>query len=156
MYIAAMIIILAACEKKEEILITKNIPNNSTGSFNRNVRPIMLGNQKMNPYTIKYMQAALDTLFAYPDELPGCLRAPSSLNNIEITTTDLYVRFLPKDSVEYNMLIQDTTMTLFDFPLDYEIQQTGDYYFNPTVIIHGFIPESVKTTRLLQGFLTKY
>ena len=45
----------------------------------------------------------------------------------------MYVRFLPQDSAQFKKLMTDTTLTLFDFPLDYEIIQTGEYYHDPTV-----------------------
>lgn len=79
------------------------------------------------------MLAALDTLKAHPDELENCLKAPALINSIDISVTDYYVRFLPQDSIQFAKLRKDTSLTLFDFPLDYEIIQTGDYYHDPAI-----------------------
>lgn len=99
----------------------------------RAVRPVVLGEQLNNPFSVENMQAALDTLRAHDDQLDGCMKSKNMLNDIEISTTNLYVRFLPQDSAQYRRLMCDSTLTLFDFPLDYEIAQYGDYYKDPTV-----------------------
>jgi hypothetical protein len=137
-YIFALIaFVLTACDKNDVnngILPDSSSTSATAISINRAIRPIELGKKKNNPFTVENMQAALDTLRAHPDSLSGCMKAPStSLDDIEITTTDLYVRFLPQDSTQYKLLKNDTTLTLFDFPLDYEIKQDGDYYQDPTL-----------------------
>lgn len=133
--LALAMFILTSCDKNEN---NSDLNLNSTASsqienVNRAIRPVVLGNKLNNPFSVENMQAALDTLKAHPDQLAGCMKAPSSVNEIEITTTDLYVRFLPQDSTQYKRLMNDTTLTLFDFPLDYEIKQNGDYYLDPNV-----------------------
>jgi hypothetical protein len=137
-YIFAIIaFVFTSCDKSDVnngILPSSSSTSATAISINRATRPIELGNKKNNPFTVENMQAALDTLRAHPDSLSGCMKAPStSLDDIEITTTDLYVRFLPQDSTQYKQLKNDTTLTLFDFPLDYEIKQDGDYYKDPTL-----------------------
>jgi len=133
-YLFALVVFaLTSCDKTE--INTENLDavNSQTDNINRGIRPIKLGGQLNNPYSVENMIAALDSLKANPDSLSGCMKAPSTLNDIEITATDLYVRFLPQDSVQYRTLMNDTTLSLFDFPLDYEIKQTGDYYKDPTI-----------------------
>ncbi len=56
-------------------------------------------------------------------DLPGDM-------DFNIYTTDLYVRFCPQDSLQYAALANDTTLTLFPFPLDYEILEPGDYFID--------------------------
>lgn len=56
---------------------------------------------------------------------------------LNIEATHLYVRFLPKDSVELKTLIRDTTLTLFPFPLDYELTE-GERYIDSTLIGNDF------------------
>lgn len=119
-----------SCEKSEIIPVESN--NDNTGVESRAIRPVILGQKKNNPYSVQNMQAALDTLKKYPNELEGCMKAPALINEVEISATDLYVRFLPSDSVQHKRLMTDTTLTLFDFPLDYEIEQTGEFYHDPT------------------------
>lgn len=50
-----------------------------------------------------------------------------------ITVTDLYVRFLPDNAESLDALLEDPTLELFDFPLDYEILEEGVYYHDPTI-----------------------
>ena len=85
---------------------------------------MVLGEKLNNPYSLANMQAAYDEL---------CSTKSVVSNDLE--ATDLYVRFLPKDSTDIAFL-QSLDLELFDFPLDYDIEQYGDYYHDP------FIPET--------------
>lgn len=86
----------------------------------------ILGDQLPNPYSIENMTTAYDSLVA--DSVFN-IGDPSNI----LAPTHLYVRFLPEDSTEFNSLIDDTTLALFDYPLDYEIEQRGIYYHDPTI-----------------------
>ena len=133
---AILAFVLTACDKADvnnAIQPTNSYVSVVSENINRPIRPIELGKKKNNPFTVENMQAALDTLRSHPDSLSACMKAQSTLDDIEISTTDLYVRFLPQDSAQYKLLKKDTTLTLFDFPLDYEIKQDGDYYQDPTL-----------------------
>jgi len=79
------------------------------------------------------MKIALDTLKQMVSESDQTAFKAKTVDEIELETTDLYVRFLPQDSTQYKQLMNDTMLTLFDFPLDYEIKQSGDYYQDPTL-----------------------
>jgi hypothetical protein len=59
-----------------------------------------------------------------------------TVGDFDISTTDLYVRFLPSDSIEYEALASDTTLELFDYPLDFEIEQEGNWYHDPSIPDH--------------------
>ena len=101
---------------------------------NRTARPVVLGNKLNNPFSLQNMKAALVTLKANPDQLSRCMKAPSTtLEGIVIEPTDLYVRYLPVDSIQSVKLMTDSTLILFDYPLDYEKVQAGDYYKDSTV-----------------------
>ena len=126
---------LTSCSKNE-IETGINQTNNTSiiDDGNREARPIILGKQLNNPYSIENMQAALDTLKAHPEQHSTCMKAPSAtLEGITIQPTDKYVRFLPADSTQFVKLMTDSTLILFDYPLDYQKEQTGDYYKDPTV-----------------------
>ncbi len=84
---------------------------------------IVLGQKYDNPYSVKNMWAAYAEL----------KNSGEPIGNIPITATDLYVRFLPQDTAQYNALEKDTSLVLFDYPLDYEIVQEGDYYHDPSI-----------------------
>jgi len=74
-----------------------------------------------NPYEISVMQIASDSL---------CL-----LNNIpaiQLSPTDVYVRFLPKDSLELRT-IQALGTEIFDIPLHYDYLVDLNSFHDPTV-----------------------
>jgi len=131
----AVLFTLIACEKSEmEISALQESNNKSVADdINRPAQSIILGKQLNNPFSVENIQIALDSLLANKESLHGSMRAPSTFDEFEITATDLYIRYLPKDSTEYHTLMSDTTLTLFDFPLDYELKQVGEYYKDPTV-----------------------
>ena len=87
---------------------------------------ILLGKQLENPYSIANMKKALEHLKAN-GRIGG---------NFDIRTTDLYVRFLPTDSIQLEGLESDTTIELFDHPLEFEIEQEGNWYHDPSIPDH--------------------
>ena len=87
---------------------------------------MVLGKQLENPYSIENMRKALDNLNANG-------RTASDFN---IETTDLYIRFLPADSLELEAIASDTTLELYDHPLDFEIEQEGNWYHDSTIPDH--------------------
>ncbi len=87
---------------------------------------LVLGRQLGNSYTVETMQKAWDNLSS----------AGRVIEDLAIETTDLYVRFLPEDSVDLDVLQHDSTLTLFDHPLDFEIDKDGSWYHDPTIPDH--------------------
>ena len=129
---AILAITLLSCNDNE---VENNSQNSSTSTvvdnINRPTQPIILGKQLNNPFSVENMKIALDTLKKMVRESDQTAFKAKAVDEIELETTDLYVRFLPQDSTQYMQLMNDTTLTLFDFPLDYEISQSGDYYQDP-------------------------
>lgn len=105
---------------------------------------IVLGEKLNDPYSLENMQQAVASL--YPESKAG---------REGITETDIYVRFLPRDSDEFDLLL-DMGIELIDHPLDYEIVKEGDYYHDPdldesqmtwqyAVVDHNFVfPSSIR------------
>ncbi|GAL83937.1 hypothetical protein Belba_2963 [Sporocytophaga myxococcoides] len=56
-----------------------------------------------------------------------------SSDDSPVRLTHLYLRFLPKDWAEYDLLKSDTTLKLYQIPLDYEIQTYGNSYQDPDI-----------------------
>lgn len=67
-----------------------------------------------NPYALSVMQEVYDTY---------------SETDVTIEATDLYVKFMPKDSLELHTLKDDYNLELFDYPLDIELAE-GEVYVN--------------------------
>lgn len=63
-----------------------------------------------NPYSLNNVQKAMDKV---------CLEEGKPL--VTLQPTHYYVRFLPKDSIEYNRLVDSTKLMLFSYPLDREL-----------------------------------
>jgi len=89
---------------------------------------IKLGEKLENPYSVENMQKALGNLKSSKVSAKS-----SSGNDIEITTTHLYLRFKPNNEDELNILKADSTFVLYDYPLDYEIKENGYFYKDPEV-----------------------
>jgi hypothetical protein len=154
--------ILISCEKSEieNELITETTCNQIEESENRSTRPVVLGGRKENPFSLENMKIALDTLKSHVKQDDNGIFKVKSIDELELEATDLYVRFLPLDSVQYKTLKNDTTLTLFDFPLDYEITQNGDYYHDPdlstqytwlyTTVKPGYLPAEDIQYEILQ------
>ena len=86
-----------------------------------------LGEKLENPYSISTMNSAYKTVQAKYTSLP----------NVAIKANYRYVRFLPKDRNEFDLLfsLENEDFILFDYPLDYEITEYGDYYHDPNIPI---------------------
>lgn len=89
---------------------------------------MILGERLPNPYALTNMQMAYDSLMA-----------ANGQTLTKLAPTELYVRFLPKDSTDLRILWEDDDLVLFDYPLDYEIETEGSYYHDPD------IPEDMPT-----------
>lgn len=85
---------------------------------------IQLGEHLSNPYTVANMQAAYDSLIS---------RNPAYNVGLNIDPSHSYVRFLPETELQRNELLSDSIVEFFDYPLDYEIGETGTYYHDPTL-----------------------
>ncbi len=136
-YIFALIAFaLTSCDKNDISNSIAQQPDASkiTDDANRQRRPVILGEKLNNPYSVKNMQAALDTIKKHSAQQNTSMKAPSAiLEDMNIEPTDLYVRYLPANREQFVKLMTDTTLIIFDYPLDYEKTQTGDYYKDPTV-----------------------
>ncbi len=78
------------------------------------------------PAVCPLLRIILKTIYfyCYTQQSNGRISEDGSVEDfegIEILPTDLYVRFLPKDSIQYTVLLSDTTIMFHDKPLDYEV-----------------------------------
>ena len=81
---------------------------------------IVLGDRLENPYTTENITKALHSLY------------PTKADRVDVKTTHLYVRFLPRTDQEVEML-DSLDLMLTDHPLDYDIVVEGDWYHDPSV-----------------------
>ena len=69
---------------------------------------IVLGERLDDPYTVENVNRALRSLY------------PTRAERVDVTPTDLYVRFLPEDESDYERLVS-LGVQMMDHPLDYRI-----------------------------------
>gem|GEM_PF-1689590 len=121
MLIALSVILFNSCspEDSDELIIDESYE----GADYLFESEMILGDKKEITYTIENMQRAFSNL-----SKTGRLD-----EDFSIETTDLYVRFLPADTTDIKLLKQDTSITLFDHPLDFEIEQIGSWYHDPSI-----------------------
>ena len=81
---------------------------------------IVLGDRLEDPYTVENMNKALAVLY------------PTKADRVVLPATHLYVRFLPADEAQYEML-EALGVELVDHPVDYEILREGDWYHDPEI-----------------------
>ncbi len=81
---------------------------------------IVLGDRLENPYTTENMTKALHSLY------------PTKADRVDVKATNLYVRFLPENEEEFELL-KGLSTDLMDHPLDYAIRVEGDWYHDPEI-----------------------
>ena len=115
-----LLAMLAASFSCQDDLYKESVSPNSSGVIGNSSDIdglISLGKQLENPYATEVMQQA----------------AANIGTRIDVKTSHLYVKFIPKNEEELYQLEKDSTLTLFSYPLDYEIEEGGTYYRDPTV-----------------------
>ena len=75
-----------------------------------------LGKKLENPYSVDNMQTAYNNL-----------TKTGNVPNINIKATHIYLKFSPKDSVEFETLKELKAVEFYSYPLDYEILSEGIY-----------------------------
>ena len=81
---------------------------------------IVLGSRLENPYKTENIRRALTSLY------------PTKAGRVELETTNLYVRFLPENDEQFELL-ESLGLDIMDHPLDYDILVDGDWYHDPEV-----------------------
>lgn len=120
------LILFESCRKEQKSINKqeKILPQNTTGDGNEEL--MEFATQTDNPYTIENMEAALSELQASHSLDCGDI-------NFNVRITHKYIRFEPTDSSHQELLTDDTTLILFDYPLDRKITKGGTYYRDPSL-----------------------
>lgn len=111
--------LLTACQQEEENSSDQSEAAIETFLPQEGLTETVLGQRLENPYSVKNMRAAFDSLFQK--------NARSSFDGELIATTHYYLKFFVAKAEDYDMLLADS-LELFEYPLDYEIESYGDYY----------------------------
>jgi hypothetical protein len=119
--VLAMVFLLSSCKKDDYAIDASKGEANLQAKQNEGL--VVLGKQLEDPYSIKNMKQAYFNLKSANTEIP----------ELDIQPTHSYMRFLPNNEEEWDLLKSDTTLVLYDFPLDYEIANFGTYYHDPSL-----------------------
>lgn len=114
----AAAVALTACSDNGMLLWPDRPGNEEASPLSHDM--IVLGEQLPDPYSVVNMTKAFDAVY------------PAAAGRSPIQTTDFYVRFLPKDDAQMQLLT-DLGLQLIDHPLDYRIVRDGDWYHDPSV-----------------------
>ncbi len=120
-FMFAIAFFISSCRKDDFKPETNDIQTRPVIGQNEGL--IVLGEKLEDPYKLSNVKKAYENLKSTNTEVPA----------IEIQATHLYLRFLPKDESEWGILKSDSTLILYDFPLDYEIANLGTYYHDPSL-----------------------
>lgn len=129
----AAVIVWFGCTKTDNELVNLNEQNrlSTTAGENKPYREgeLILGKKLINPYTVENMQKAAKTLNS---------EGLTQLDPSKIKASHYYVKFMPADSTQFEALDADKSLTLYPYPLDYEIIQSGNHYRDPSTPRGGF------------------
>ena len=143
------LILLSACGKDDVTIRKNNVTENG------DMQAIVLGEQLRNPYSVENVNEALKKLYPTRTEREG------------VDATDLYVRFLPENEKELDILTS-MGVELIDHPVDYRIIREGDYYHDPAIdkgkitwqyaiVPQNFkFPESIKYEKLSECYIAEH
>lgn len=109
MCVVAIALLLVSCGR-EDRLYCYDIPDRSGTKASYK-----------NPYSLSIMQAALDSLQG---------RFSTKTEGSILRATDYYVRLQPRDSLTI-FALQSNNIELFDYPLDVDFENEGEFWFNP-------------------------
>ena len=104
----------SSCRKAAELSSTSN--SSAPAITNENV---VLGKKLENPYSVANMRKAYQRLKGNNS------KAINTSEESLISTSHYYVRFLPIDTAQNNALKADTSLKLYQIPLDYEVISAG-------------------------------
>ncbi len=110
-----------SCQKDDDVFV-----NDSHHEISHNGKMMKLGKKLNNPYSVENMRKALKELNKNSVRTVG-------IDESLIQPTHLYIKFMPKNEEELDVLKSDSSLCLYDYPLDYEIEEHGDYYIDPEV-----------------------
>lgn len=113
-------ILTYSCQKEEETSIEQAQVENEQIDLTGITK---LGRKLENPYSVINMKKAWVSLS----------KTSKVSKSGDIETTHLYIKFKPKTEEELDLLKRDSTLVLYDIPLDFEVEENGNFYHDPEV-----------------------
>lgn len=133
-------ILIYSCQNEE---VTNPIEE-SNSNVQTYLEVAKTGKELNVPYTVENMDRAFEQVLLHLDK-----KAPYgksnfatkskfaakgvSAKNIEVVPSHYYYRFLPKDSIQYSTLVNDTILDVTNMPMHLEVLEEGDVYDDPNI-----------------------
>jgi hypothetical protein len=149
----ALLSLIASCNNDP-------ISTEETSSVREKDYYLKLGEKLENPYSVKNMRRALDSVKAKMT----ISKTAKSTSDFDIETSHLYVKIEPKNATEEALVKKDTSQNFFDYPLDYDfseevLKEIGTN--NPDIIGSYYVavpkdyvfPEGIKTEVLEELYI---
>ncbi len=95
----------------------RNTVTNAYYDDNNNPQLTILGSQRQNPYEVDLLEHAYAQVYG---------------NSVNLGPSHYYIRF-ETQTIDELMTLTDSDINLYDFPLDYEVIEMGDYYEDPNI-----------------------
>jgi hypothetical protein len=109
------LVTFVSCRKEINLESSKSVTETTFSSLDpsrKNLRRTILGEKRKNPYTVENMNKAYMELYGKE----GNLKA-----------THRYIKFNPT-TPEHIKKLEKSGINVYDYPLDYEVIEMGDYY----------------------------
>ncbi|MFN8436298.1 MAG: hypothetical protein U0V72_01570 [Cytophagales bacterium] len=124
-YLILFMVWIVSCKNKYKVEPESSASKGGTEVYNPNAdNVIQLGKKIDNPYALKNMRKAYSSL-ARQESLD------STASPVHVS--HYYVRFLPENWAQYDTLVADTSLELYNIPLDYEVAVCGNFYHDPSI-----------------------
>lgn len=97
----------------------------------------VLGEKKNIAFSVENIRLAYENLKKNKTATQwrgGGINNKSGNEEYEITTTHIYYRFSPQDSVQYERLVNDSILSVSDVPFEYNLEIVGDKYQDPAFV----------------------
>lgn len=131
LYLFLIILLISSCQKDEIPPTPEVVPEADFSFVDILHKPMVLGKKLENPYSVENMNRAWKNLTKTNVIQQYSLDVEDEALILE--PTHRYIKFMPASDDELSLLESDSTLVLYDHPLDYEIEETGDYYRDPEI-----------------------
>lgn len=122
------LLMVFSCTKEDDFLEPNPQEEALTVSTKNLSAKTIIGKKLENPYALGTMRRAWENLNRANSKSKSL-----KINTKQIQATHKYIKFMPKNDAELDLLKADSELILYDYPLDYEVISLGDAYHDPRV-----------------------
>jgi len=130
-YFKLLILLFVFCACENDDIFNDNNDLEIDTELNSNLKSLgddkytILGAKKTIPCSVTNMTNALNSISSNPT----AKKHPD--NNYSIDLTHYYIKFSPQDSIQYDIIVNDSVLSVSDVPFEYDIVQEGSVYLDP-------------------------